>query len=148
MTLPDASFDIRLALTIGDYLYVRRLRNRVRHQMTNDTARVGYWRQLRFYLTNPANVQLYIARVDGRRAGYLLLRRHANTCFITEAVDEPFRRAGVAANMVRFAQRCCDDLTADILHTNTASVALHERMRFRLVGSDGRVATYRFHEPR
>src|SRR5262245_29736347 len=47
---------IGLARTIWDYLYIRKLRNRVRLHMTNHTAKVSLLGQLRFYLNKPANV--------------------------------------------------------------------------------------------
>lgn len=82
--------------------------------------------------------------MGARRAGYLLLRGQDGTFFITEAVDEGFRRAGVASGMIGFAQRAYGDLTAEILLTNAASIALHQRAGFERVGDDGRVAVYRF----
>jgi len=137
-------FDIRVATSISDYLFLRQLRNQVRYQMTNSTAPVGYWRQFRFYLSKPPNVKVYIGWMSAKRAGYLLLRQESASCFITEAVDERFRRAGVAARLVHFAQECYADLTAEILLTNTASIELHQSAGFQFSGDDGRIATYRF----
>lgn len=136
-------FHIRPATSLADYAFLRRLRNRVRHQMTNDTAKVGYLRQFRFYLSRRDDLHVYVAFVRQYRAGYLILRTMDGHCFITEAVDEPFRRKGVAARMIEFAQTRCNGLTADILLTNTASIRLHETMGFQLVRSDHRMATYR-----
>ncbi len=112
--------------------------------MTNSTAPIGYVRQFRFYLNKPPNVKVYIAWMGARRAAYLLLRRESTGCLITEAVDERFRKAGVATRLVRFAQECGADLTAEILLTNTASIKLHQSLGFDLSGHDGRVAVYRF----
>ena len=137
--------DIRVAASITDYLYLRQLRNRVRDQMTNSTAKVGYLKQLRFYLGKPGNFSVYIAWIGDHRAGYLLLRHEATSCFITTVVDERFRRKGIAAQMIRFAQNCASNLTAEILLTNTASLKLHETMGFRYFGNNGRVATYICH---
>ncbi len=78
------------------------------------------------------------------RAGYLLLRRDGEAYLITEAVDESFRRSGVAARMVAFAQERCGDLTAEILLQNAPSIKLHQAAGFEFVRDDGRVATYRF----
>ncbi len=145
MTSSDSyKFDIRAATSISDFLFLRRLRNRVRDQMTNDTAPLGYLQQLRFYLNKPPNVKVYIAWMSAKRAGYLLLRQESTGCFITEAVDARFRKAGVATRLVRYAQECCADLTAEILLTNTASIKLHESMGFQSSGDDGRIAIYRF----
>jgi len=142
------NFHIRVATSISDFLFLRRLRNRVRHQMTNSTASVGYLRQFRFYLSKPPNVEVYIAWASAKRAGYLLLRRESTSCFITEAVDESFRKAGVATGLVRFAQECCADLTAEILLTNTASIKLHQSAGFQFAGDDGRIAIYRYKRQR
>jgi hypothetical protein len=136
------NIDVRAARTLRDFLFLRRLRNRVRHEMTNSTDPIGYLRQLRFYLGRPPNVSIYIARMDAEPAGYLLLRQEARTCFITEAVDAPFRRRGVAANMIRFAQDCRTHLTAEILVGNAASIKLHQAAGFAFAGDDGRIATY------
>lgn len=112
--------------------------------MTNSTAPVGYLQQFRFYLSKPPNVTVYLAWMRARRAGYLLLRDESTSCFITEAVDERFRRAGVATALIRFAQACRADLTAEILLANSASIKLHQAAGFQLCGGDGRVAVYRF----
>jgi GNAT superfamily N-acetyltransferase len=145
MTSSDScDFRIRAATSIADYLFLRRLRNQVRHQMTNSTAPVGYLRQFRFYLNKAPNVTVYIAWMSAKRAGYLLLRQESTSCFITEAVNERFRKAGVAKKLVRFAQECCADLTAEILLTNTASIKLHQSAGFQYSGDDGRIAIYRF----
>jgi GNAT superfamily N-acetyltransferase len=145
MTSSDSyKIDIRVATSISDYLFLRRLRNQVRDQMTNSTAPVGYLQQFRFYLNKPPNVKVYVAWMGARRAGYLLLRQESTSCFITEAVDERFRKAGAATGLVRFAQGCCADLTAEILLTNTASIKLHESAGFQFCGDDGRIALYRY----
>jgi GNAT superfamily N-acetyltransferase len=149
MTSSDSyDFHIRVATSISDYLFLRRLRNQVRDQMTNSTAPVGYLRQFRFYRNKPPNVKVYIAWMSAKRAGYLLLRQESTSCFITEAVDERFRKAGVAKRLVHFAQECCTDLTAEILLTNSASIKLHQSVGFQFSGDDGRIAIYRFRQRR
>lgn len=116
--------------------------------MTNSTAPVGYLRQFRFYLNRPPNIKVYVAWISAKRAGYLLLRQESTSCFITEAVDERFRKAGVATGLVRFAQQCCADLTAEILLTNSASIKLHQTAGFQFSGDDGRIAIYRYQRTR
>jgi GNAT superfamily N-acetyltransferase len=149
MTSSDSyNFHIRVATSIADFLFLRRLRNQVRHQMTNSTAAVGYLRQFRFYLGKPPNVEVYIGWIGAKRAGYLLLRQESTSCFITEAVDERFRGTGVATRLVHFAQECRADLTAAILLTNTASIKLHQSAGFQFCGDDGRTAIYRFKRQR
>lgn len=137
-------FNIRVAASVPDYLYLRHLRNQVGDQMTNSTAPIGYLQQFRFYLGKPQNVTVYLAWVRARRAGYLLLRQESTSCFITEAVAEHFRNAGVATRLIRFAQERCADLTAEILLTNRASIKLHQSAGFQLIGDDGRIAIYRW----
>ncbi len=145
MTSSDSyNFDIRAAKSISDFLFLRRLRNQVRDQMTNSTAPIGYSQQLRFYLSRPQNIEVYIAWMRAQRAGYLLLRQEPTSCFITEAVDTRFRRAGVATRLVHFAQERFADLTAEVLLTNTDSIKLHWAAGFQLSGEDGRIAVYRF----
>ena len=137
-------FEIRAATSVADYLFLRRVRNQVRREMTNDTAPIGYFRQLRFYLSRQPNLAVYICSTDQGLAGYLMLRDEAATCLITEAVDRRYRRRGVASNLIRFAQSIRADITAQILSSNIASIKLHQSAGFRLSGDDGRIATYRF----
>ena len=112
--------------------------------MTNDTASINYIQQLRFYFRKPANVDVYLACVGSRRVGYLLLRREGPTMLITEAVDEPFRGAGIATRMVQYAQRLYADLTAEILAGNVASINLHKGAGFILESAHGKVQTFRY----
>lgn len=112
--------------------------------MTNHTAPIGYVQQLLFYLRKPSNVDVYIAYLGSRRAGYLLLRRESGTTLVTEAVDESFRGMGVATRMVQYAKQLCADLTAEIRADNTASIRLHRSAGFTLAETQGDVQTLRF----
>jgi len=112
--------------------------------MTNNTARISYMQQLLFYMRKPPNVDIYIAFVGSKRAGYLLLRRESSTTMITEAVKESYRGIGVATQMVRHAQDICPDLTAEILIDNTGSIRLHQLAGFKLVSVERDVQTFRF----
>ena len=129
---------------MADYLFLRALRNRVRQNMTNNTGLINYVEQMRFYLRKPANVDIYIAYVGSKRAGYLLLRHEPSTTLITEAVDESYRGIGVATRLVRYAQDLCADLTAEILAGNDVSIKLHQAAGFRFVSARGAVRTFRF----
>lgn len=140
----EGGCDVAPAQSIWDYLYVRGLRNRVRQHMTNDTSKVGYLKQVLFYLNRPPNVQLFVARIEGRRAGYLLLRSKGGETFITEAVDDRYRRSGVGRGLVEFAKAQAPLLTAEILLDNLPSRRLHEAAGFSFQADDGRVARYRF----
>lgn len=132
------------AAGLADFMYVRHLRNAVRLNMTGHTGRIGVLRQLLFFLRPPAGMQLYIAWVGGRRAGYLLLRPEGETTLITEAVDEHFRRRGVASAMIRYAQQQKADITAHVRTSNAASCALHLGAGFVQTGADQSMLIYRF----
>jgi ribosomal protein S18 acetylase RimI-like enzyme len=138
------NFEIRHAQSLADYLFLRTLRNRVRHNMTNNTASINYIQQMRFYFRKPANVDVYLACVGSRRVGYLLLRKEGPTTLITEAVDEPYRGSGIATRMVQYAQRLYADLTAEILAGNVASIKLHKAAGFTFVSARGNVHTFRY----
>ena len=112
--------------------------------MTNSTTPISYVQQLRFYLRKPRNVDIYIACLEGKRIGYLLLRHEEVTTLITEAVDESYRRSGVARRLVQYAQGIHANLTAEILRSNFASIKLHEAAGFTFAGDQGDVRRYRF----
>lgn len=124
---------IRRAATLLDFEYVRRLRNTNRRFLTGDAGRIGVLRQLRFWLRRPPSIELYVAEIDGRRCGYLLLRRAEGTAWITEVVDARHRGRGVAREMIRFAAARCPHLTAEILQDNDASLRLHASAGFARV---------------
>jgi RimJ/RimL family protein N-acetyltransferase len=130
---------IRPARSALDFDYVRRLRNANSIHLTGDGGRIGVLRQLRFWLWRPPAIDLYLATCDGRRCGYLLLRRAADTTYITEVVDARFRGRGIAYEMIRFAAARHPHLSAEIFAVNEASRRLHARAGFVLAGSaDGR----------
>lgn len=143
----NREIEFRAACSIADYLFLRRLRNEVRGQLTNDTAKLGYLRQLRFYISRPAGLEIHVAWLRGRRAGYLLLRRADGTCYVTEAVATRFRRQGIGLAMVRFAIERATELTAEIRASNTASIKLHRAAGFCALVTDGPVVTYRYRRP-
>ncbi|MFM8989123.1 MAG: N-acetyltransferase family protein [Alphaproteobacteria bacterium] len=126
---------IREARSALDFEYVRGLRNANRAFLTGDARRIGLLRQLRFWLRRPPSIDLYVAELDGRRCGYLLLRRDADTTWITEVVDARHRGRGVAQAMIRFAAARRPHLSAEILSANEASLRLHARAGFERVGT-------------
>ena len=130
---------IRPAQSALDFEYVRRLRNANRTHLTGDGGRIGVFRQLRFWLRRPAGIDLYLAECDGRRCGYLLLRRADATTYITEVVDVRHRGRGVAREMIRFAAARHPHLSAEIFAANEVSRRLHARAGFAFAGAaDGR----------
>lgn len=135
--------EIRPARSLADFLFLRKLRNAVRANMTNDTGSIGYLQQLRFFLNTPRNIRIFIARVGGRRAGYLLLRDSADGTLITEAVDAAFRGRGVATALVRYAQTQCPLINAEILAGNNASIRLHESTGFQRSSERDGIVCYR-----
>lgn len=140
-----AGVEVRPATSIADFLFARRLRNAVRLNMTGNTAPIGLWQQLLFWWRRPPGLEIYMAEVDGERAGYLLLRPRGDTWLITEAVSGSFRRRGVAAAMIRFAQDRYPDITAEILAGNAASIALHRACGFQSSQEQtGTLVVYRF----
>lgn len=135
---------VRPAIGLVDFMYVRRLRNAVRFNMTGDTGRIGIFRQILFLLDPPAGVELYVAEIEGKRAGYLLLREKGETTLITEAVDQAFRRRGVASELIRHAKKCRGNITAHVLADNAPSRALHEQAGFLQVGVRDSIVIYQF----
>ena len=112
--------------------------------MTNSTTSINYIQQLRFYMRKPRNVDIYIACLETNRAGYLLLRHEGPTTLVTVAVDESYRRMGIARRLVQHAQQMHADLTAEILTGNVASIKLHEAAGFTFASVQGGVQTFRF----
>jgi L-amino acid N-acyltransferase YncA len=131
--------------SLGDYMFVRDLRNQTRHFMTNDQRPISRLQQFRFMLNPPPGIHLFIALAERKRAGYLLLReRNATSCYITEAVVDRWRGKGMATHMIEFAKTRKPVLIADILDTNRASIGLHEACGFQFVGSQNGILTYRY----
>jgi predicted amidophosphoribosyltransferase len=60
------------AKTVADYLFLRKLRNEVRFNMTGSIDLISLKNQVKFYISQPANIIIYIAFYKNKRAGYLL----------------------------------------------------------------------------
>jgi len=150
----DLGLDLRIeeARSFGDYLFLRALRNQVRHLMTNDTSYIGYLGQLKFYVAAKCRFKrmrgstIFIARFGARPVGYLLIRRTPDGALLTTAVDGDFRRRGVGRELVHFAQRRYDDLIAEIRDHNVASIALHESLGFQRRAHRNGILIYRFRQ--
>lgn len=150
----DLGLDLQIeeARSFGDYLFLRALRNRVRHFMTNDTSYIGYLGQLKFYIPAKCRFKrmractIFIARCGSQPAGYLLIRRTPDGALLTTAIDDNFRRRGIGKKLVQFAQRSYGDLIAEIRDGNAASIALHESMGFRREMQRNDILVYRFRQ--
>lgn len=133
----QSSVELQPCSSLGDYFFIRGLRNRNAHFMTNNANRISICQQLKFMRNKPNTTHLYIAKIDNKRVGYLLLDMATpDTTFITEAVDERWRRHGVGSAMINFAKTKAPHITAHIRATNTASVNLHQRCGFTQIPSN------------
>src|SRR6266550_1631928 len=146
---PVGQLSIVEARTLGDYLFLRRLRNQVRNLMTNDTRPISLWRQLRFFLLmrcrpNKESLRIFIARYGSQHVGYLLVRSSGMGMLITEVIDQNFRRQGIGKKLVAFAQSRYREIVAEIREDNHASIALHVAMGFSFERQSGGIAVYRF----
>jgi hypothetical protein len=144
MLFEDSSFTISIAKSPADFLFLRKLRNDVRQNMTNMAESLSILDQVKFYLNPPPNIQIYIAKIKGQRSAYLLLCDKQDTCFITEAVAENFRKKGLALAMVQFAKTLRPILVADVLDTNLASIKLHEKADFIKVSQHHNIIRYQY----
>ena len=114
-----------------DYLFIRKLRNENRHLMTGDNRELSLWDQIKFWYSHPYHLSLYIARLDGERVGYMVLKDDFDTTYITEVVSDSARRQGIGKALIRYAQTFRNHLTADIFKTNLPSIELHLGLGFR-----------------
>jgi ribosomal protein S18 acetylase RimI-like enzyme len=133
---------IKNAKTIGDYLFLRQLRNEVRLNMTGSTNLISLIDQIQFYFLKPANTSIYIAFLKNRRVGYLLIRHTNNTYWITEAVLSKYRHLGIATALINFAKEQYSPLRAEILKSNQASINLHTKCGFALHASYENLVIY------
>jgi ribosomal protein S18 acetylase RimI-like enzyme len=148
--VPGEAITIEEATSLRDYMFLRRLRNQVRHLMTRDTAPISYLRQLRFFVSmrrkSPAlpSCRIFIARRGKKRVGYLLTNTVAGVTRVTEVVDRPFRRQRIGRTLVAFAQSRYPEIVAEIGAENEASIALHRSMGFLLEKQQSGTAIYRY----
>ena len=148
--VPSDELTIEEATSLRDYMFLRRLRNQVRHLMANDTEPISYLRQIRFFLSmkrksrSVASFRIFVARCGAQPVGYLLTRTADGVTYITEAVDQPFRRQGVGKALVAFAQHHYPEIVVEIREGNNASIALHHSMGFLLEQQRGGLAVYRY----
>lgn len=135
---------IRPAISILDYMFIRRLRNKVRVNMTGFTGEISCLRQIVFWLYKPDDIQLYVASIKSERVAYLLLKFSNGNHLITEAVDEPYRDMGIGSLLIDFAKTKSISLRAEILKTNTSSLFLHRKNGFEYVMTHGSKEIYEY----
>ena len=144
MSLEDNFANLRIsrAKNFFDFLYTRKLRNSVRQNMTTSSKKIAYLQQLLFFLHTPPNILLYIVKLGKKRVGYLLLRKEEKTTYITEAIEKNYRGLGIGSKLITFSKEICGNLTAEILITNSSSIALHKKNGFILLEQTDRVVIY------
>jgi len=135
---------IRPAISIFDYMFIRKLRNRVRMSMTGFTGQISFFRQIIFWLYKPDDIHLYVALVKSERVAYLLLNFSDGNHYITEAVDTRYRNMGIGSLLIDFAKTKSDRLRAEILKTNTPSLLLHKKNGFEYVMANGSKEIYEY----
>ena len=133
---------IKNAKTIGDYLFLRQLRNEVRLNMTGSTNLISLIDQIQFYFLKPANTPIYIAFLKNKRVGYLLIRHTNNAYWLTEAILSKHRHLGIATALINFAKERYSPLKAEIQKSNQASINLHIKSGFILLDSYENLAIY------
>jgi hypothetical protein len=130
---------IRIADSISDFYFTRKLRNSVSHLLTGNPNQITHFKQLLFCLYKPKNIKLFIVEIDRIRIGYLLFREENNTTFITEVISEGFRGRGIGMLMLEFAKQKYNHLTAHIIPSNIHSINLHNSNGFIKVFSQDKL---------
>ena len=136
------NYNIKKAESIIDFLFLRKLRNKNRYYMTGSKSKIELLQQFIFWLKKPSNIDIYIIYSNNCRAGYLLINKVKNLNFITEVVDEEYRKSGLGKKMINFAQDQYPSLRAEIFLKNIASIKLHSSMNFKKIRSKNTVEIY------
>lgn len=118
-------------------MYVRDVRNRNRCAMTGNQKFISVIRQTIFFITKPSSFKLYVCFLcpSNARVGYLLLKRENLDTYLTEVVDNEYRRLGIASQMIQFAIESIDlggRAIVEIYNSNQASIKLHLSQGFVL----------------
>lgn len=141
------NYTIKKAKSISDYLFLRKLRNKNRFYLTGLNSKIGLLQQLIFWAKKPKNIDLYILYLCNYRAGYLLINKLKKINFITEVVDEKYRKLGLGKKMINFAQGQYLSLRAEIFSENLASIKLHRSMKFKKIKSKNGIEIYNWEMP-
>jgi len=140
----NTTIKIKKAKNIFDFLFLRKLRNDNRYYMTRKHTKIGLFQQLWFYLKARSNFDLFIIYLSNKKAGYLLINKVKNLYFITEVVDEKYRKLGLGTKLILFAQDKYPSLTAEIFSKNLASIKLHSSNNFKRIKSKNEIEIYRW----
>jgi len=137
---------IRNAKSIIDYLFLRSLRNQSQHYLTGKTQYISLLRQVIFYFQKPKDIKVFIVEINSKRVGYLLIRTSRQINYITEVIAPRWQNKGVGSEIIKFAQLRYNDLTAEILTTNLASVKLHQNNGFVLAATTEQLLIFEYHK--
>lgn len=145
-------YSFKLVTSLTDVMRVRSIRNSCRQYLTNHSDYISRVQQFRWYFRTygprqkRGDFRLYLmADEKNRPIAYGALAREGDNLLITECVAREHRNKGVGTVVLdRLLQIAADErkpVIADILATNAASIALHEKAGFSFkaaFASDGR----------
>jgi RimJ/RimL family protein N-acetyltransferase len=144
----DTTF--KLADNLLEILAIRELRNNCKFFFTNDTSHIGLFRQIYWYFTyykkaSKNNIyRVYLLSNNGIPVGYGALHSKDGQLYITECVAQQYRgqRFGstILRNLLNIAKEENMQVVAEILATNKASIALHNKFGFNL--TEGGIKKY------
>lgn len=129
--------------SINDALVVRDIRNQCRTYLTNYTGYIGILRQIYWYFTyyrraaREGTYRVFLTRNSKNQpVGFGALLRHDQELLVTECVKEKYRGKGygqaILKKLINIGKREKLVLVAEIRNTNKASIALHEKNKFKL----------------
>ncbi len=136
----------RLVSSLPDAMVVRKLRNGCAEFMTNYSAQIGVWQQIRWYWKQyrrerRAGIFRVYLFFDERQkpVGYGALQLRGEQLLVTECVEGALRGRGrgraILTTLIQIARAERRALVADIFATNAASIALHEHLGFQMVST-------------
>ena len=99
----------------------------------------GEW--VRNYFNGQRGDELIVARMNENVTGFLQLIYRSDGVLVIDliAVDEAYRRKGIAGAMIRFAEKSCGDFRTVRVGTqiaNSPSLKLYESLGFRVTSAD------------
>lgn len=132
------AIDISPARGWGDFVFLRKIRNENFKNLTGYRRRIGIFQQLAYSLRHTLlGHEIYIARVAGDRAGYVLIDTSKTPHTVTEVVSSEYRKKGVGRALVLFVlENYSVQISAIINKSNYASLALHRSLGFEIINQD------------